>query len=120
MALILLAEDEAATRDLVKRALEAEGHSVVLAKDGGEAIAALDGPNGGIEVLIADVEMPVIDGIALAERALERAPGVRILLMSGFPEQLGRASTLKAAHLLAIAKPFTLEQIRKEVRTLLA
>jgi two-component system, cell cycle response regulator CpdR len=62
MAHILLADDDAAARDLVKRALELDGHSVQMAGDGAEAIAAFDASVARpFDLIITDVEMPGTD-----------------------------------------------------------
>jgi CheY-like chemotaxis protein len=119
MAHILLADDDKATRDLVKRALEAEGHSVDVTQDGTEALDTLKVQPGTIDVLVSDVHMPGIDGIQLASQAVEVRPALKVLLMSGFPEELERAKAVKAARLGVLSKPFTLEQIRAAVRDLL-
>jgi CheY-like chemotaxis protein len=118
MARILLADDDAATRDLVKRGLEADGHSVHVTQDGGEALECVEGSAQKFDVLVSDVEMPLLDGIALAERALKQ-PNLRVLLMSGFAEQLDRARALKSRQVAVLSKPFTLEDVRASVRKLL-
>jgi two-component system, cell cycle response regulator CpdR len=119
MARILLADDDEATRDLVKRALETDGHTVSITQDGMEALEALTSA-AGFDVLVSDVHMPGLDGVALAERAIAAAPALKLLLMSGFAEELDRAQALKSANLGVIIKPFSLEQIRTAVRVLLA
>ncbi|MFA5951236.1 MAG: response regulator [Hyphomicrobium sp.] len=119
MAHILLADDDSSTRDLVRRALEQDGHVVRIAQDGTEALESLTG-NASIDALVSDIHMPGVDGIVLASKAIEIAPKLKILLMSGFPEELDRAKVLKPARLGLIAKPFTLEQIRAALRELLA
>lgn len=119
MARILLADDDKATRDLVKRALEADGHAVELTQDGTEALDRLTVAADGLDLLVSDVNMPGIDGIELARRAIEKAPGLKLLLMSGFAEELERARTLPTDRLAIIPKPFTLDQIRSAVRDLL-
>ena len=81
------------TRDLVRRALEADGHSVVVTQDGSEALERLKQAGAAFDVLVSDVEMPLLDGVTLAERAFALQPKVRVLLMSGFAEQLDRAKT---------------------------
>ena len=97
MARILLADDDAATRDLVRRALEADGHSVHVTQDGSEALECVEGSGAQkFDVLVSDVEMPLLDGVALAQRALKQ-PNLRVLLMSGFAEQLDRAKALKSS-----------------------
>jgi len=120
MAHILLADDDKATRDLVKRALESEGHKVELTQDGTEALEKLTAAPEAIDLLVSDVHMPGLDGVALARRAIDAAPRLKLLLMSGFAEELERAQALKSPHLSVIMKPFTLEQIRSVVRALLA
>jgi hypothetical protein len=58
--------------------------------------------------------------VALAERAFPLQPGLRVLLMSGFADQLDRAKELIGPHVAVISKPFTLDQVRESVRRLLA
>lgn len=118
MARILLADDDASTRDLVKRALEADGHSVHVTQDGSEALDCIEGGAQKFDVLVSDVEMPLLDGVALAQRALKQ-PHLRVLLMSGFADQLERAKALKSAQVAVLSKPFTLEDVRASVRKLL-
>jgi len=119
MAHILLADDDQATRDLVKRALESDGHTVDLTQDGTEALETLIGA-ADFDVLVSDVHMPGLDGIELARRAIQSRPALKLLLMSGFAEELERAETLQSPNLAVIVKPFTLEQVRAAVRGLLA
>ncbi len=120
MANILLADDDAAVRDLVRRALMAEGHTVHVTQDGGEALEHLAAHADSIDLLVTDVDMPQLDGVSLAQEALRLKPGLSIVLMSGFSDQLDRATGLNAKRLVSISKPFTLEQIRTVVRSALA
>jgi CheY-like chemotaxis protein len=120
MAHILLADDDEAARNLVKRALETEGHSVEVTHDGSEALDKLKARPGAVDVLVSDVQMPGLDGILLVGQAIEVQPKLRVLLMSGFPEQLERARTIKAERIGVLSKPFTLEQVRSALRALLA
>jgi two-component system, cell cycle response regulator CpdR len=94
---------------------------VQVTQDGGEALERLKGTGAQpFDLLVSDVEMPLLDGIKLAERASSLHPGLRVLLMSGFAEQLERAKTLKGPNVAVISKPFTLDQVRATVRKLLA
>lgn len=119
MARILLADDDQATRDLVKRALETDGHKVDLTQDGTEALETLTSGAQTFEVLVTDVHMPGLDGISLARKAIESQPALKLLLMSGFAEELERAQGLKSPNLAVIMKPFSLEQVRSAVRALI-
>jgi two-component system, cell cycle response regulator CpdR len=120
MARILLADDDAATRDLVTRALATDGHRVTTTQDGSEALEKLQEAPTGYDLLISDVQMPGLDGIALAEQGLAGDPKLRVLLMSGFAGELGRADHLKSRNASLLTKPFSLEQIKAAVKAALA
>jgi CheY-like chemotaxis protein len=120
MANILLADDDAAVRDLVRRALVSEGHTVHVTQDGGEALDYLTAHAATVDLLVTDVDMPQLDGVSLAREALKLKPALGIVLMSGFSDQLDRATALNAKRLASISKPFTLEQIKLMVRSILA
>ena len=115
MARILLAEDEEALRAFVARALGMDGHEVVQTADGGEALDALTRDQGRFDLLLTDIRMPVMDGIALALAAARDYPDLVILLMTGYADQRERAHGLDALIHDVIAKPFSLPDIRKAV-----
>jgi two-component system, cell cycle response regulator CpdR len=119
MARILLADDDAATRALVERALAVDGHVVTSTQDGAEALERLQAA-GSYDVLISDVQMPAVDGIALAEKGLAAQPKLRVILISGFADELDRAEHLKSKVARVVAKPITLEGIRAAVKAALA
>jgi two-component system cell cycle response regulator CpdR len=116
MARILLADDDAAARDLVQRALVVDGHTVICTQDGAEALEQLQSAQPGFDLLIADVLMPAVDGIAVAEKAIQLQPGLRVILISGFADELERAQHLKSRVSRVVAKPVTLEGMRAAVR----
>ena len=116
MARILLAEDEEALRAFIARALAQDGHEVVAAADGGEALDLLVREQGRFDVLLTDIRMPVMDGIALARAAARDFPELTILLMTGYADQRERAHGLDALIHDVIAKPFSLAEIRKAVQ----
>ena len=115
MARILIAEDEEALRAFVARALTMDGHEVMVAADGGEALDVLVREQGNFDVLLTDIRMPVMDGIALALAAARDFPELTILLMTGYADQRERAHGLDALIHDVIAKPFSLSDIRKAV-----
>ena len=116
MARILIAEDDEAVRDLVVRALDEDGHQLTATSDGVQALDALQRHDGGFDLLLADVKMPVMDGIALALAAGRDRPDMPIMLMTGYADQRERAHGLDALVHDVIAKPFSLEQIKNAVR----
>lgn len=112
---VLLTEDDEAVRAFVRRALELDGHTVVTAEDGADAVAVMERTPDAFDLLLTDVKMPRMDGIALAKRARELAPGLIILLMTGFADQRERADELNEVVRAVIAKPFTLPDLRRAV-----
>ncbi|MBV9523317.1 MAG: response regulator [Alphaproteobacteria bacterium] len=109
MARILLAEDDGAVSAFVLRALTHAGHDVRAVPDGLAALAALAAER--FDLLLTDIVMPGLDGIALALKAGKDYPAMRILLMTGFAAERQRAHNLQALIHHVIAKPFTLAEI---------
>ena len=120
MARILIAEDEEGIRALVARALSQDGHSVSTAKDGAEALEMLTREHGAYDLVLTDIRMPIMDGIALALAAARDHPHVSILLMTGFADQRERATGLEALIHDVITKPFSLTAIRSAVNAAIA
>ncbi len=112
---ILLTEDDESVRTFVSRALQLDGHQVETAGDGLEALERLTASDGGYDLLVSDVKMPLMDGIALAHQAADKWPGLPILLMTGFADQRERADDLAQVIRDVVTKPFTLQQIREAV-----
>ena len=115
MARILIAEDEESIRNLVTRALRQDGHEVSTASDGAEALNLLTREKGAFELLLTDIRMPVMDGIALALAAARDYPELTILLMTGYADQRERAHGLDALIHDVLTKPFTLATMRSAV-----
>jgi len=115
MARILIAEDEDSLRSLIARALMQDGHDVMAKCDGGEALECLTREKGRFDLLLTDIRMPVMDGIALALATSRDYPAVTILLMTGYADQRERASGLSVLIHDVITKPFSLGQIRDAV-----
>lgn len=116
MAKILLAEDDDSVRDFVERALYLDHHEVIANEDGGLALEALYAHKGTFDLLLTDIKMPVMDGIALALETANAYPGLTILLMTGFADQRERANGLDELIYDVIEKPFTLARLRKKVQ----
>src|ERR1700756_2711428 len=97
-----------------------DGHQTVTAQDGAEALEILTRENGAFDLLLTDIQMPVMDGIALALSAARDFPNVTVLLMTGFADQRERASNLNAIVHDVITKPFSVADIRSAVADALA
>ena len=115
MPRVLIVDDEDSMRMLVARAVAMDGHQIVTAADGAEALEILISEQGGFDLLLTDIQMPVMDGIALALAAARDFPKLTILLMTGFADQRERASGLNAIAHDVITKPFSLADIRTAV-----
>ena len=120
MPRILIADDEDSMRALVARAIGMDGHDIVTAQDGAEALEILIREEGAFDLLLTDIQMPVMDGIALALSAARDFPRLTILLMTGFADQRERASNLNAIAHDVIIKPFSVADIRAAVADALA
>jgi CheY-like chemotaxis protein len=120
MPKILIADDEDSMRQLVARAIAMDGHDTVTAQDGAEALEILTREDGEFDLLLTDIQMPVMDGIALALSAARDFPDLTILLMTGFADQRERASNLNALVHDVVTKPFSVADIRTAVADALA
>ena len=119
VARILIADDEDSVREFVGRALEATGgHEVTKVGDGSAALEKLHDET--FDLLLTDIRMPGIDGIALALAAAKAHPEMRILLMTGYAEEEQRAHNLDRLIHKVVRKPFTLQEICEEVEAALA
>jgi two-component system, cell cycle response regulator CpdR len=120
MPRVLIADDEDSMRALVARAIAMDGHETVTAQDGAEALEILTREGGAFDLLLTDIQMPIMDGIALALSAARDFPRLTILLMTGFADQRERASNLSAIAHDVITKPFSVADIRTAVADALA
>ena len=120
MARVLIADDEDSMRSLVARAIGMDGHETVTAADGAEALDILNSDERGFDLLLTDIKMPIMDGIALALSATRDFPDLTILLMTGFADQRERASGLNAIIHDVVTKPFSVADIRAAVAGALA
>jgi CheY-like chemotaxis protein len=119
MARILVADDEAALREFVSRALSHYGHEVSAVEDGAQALVALQ-KEGPFDLLLTDIVMPIMDGIALALKVTKEFPDLKVLMMTGYAAERQRAHNLDMLIHDVVAKPFTLDEICAKVEEALA
>jgi signal transduction histidine kinase/CheY-like chemotaxis protein len=118
---VLLVEDEAAIRALARQVLQQQGHLVLEARDGLEALEVYDRHPGPIDLLLTDLVMPHLSGPELARRLLARGAPLRLLFMSGY----ARDSAVFGEPILGrrprfLPKPFSLAGLLEAVREALA
>ncbi len=99
---VLVAEDEALVRKLLCRILTQNGYQVIEARDGLDALELSNAYEGSIDVLVTDVVMPRMGGVALARRLRLERPGMPVLFVSGHPQErtAGRSREVIAGNFL--------------------
>jgi two-component system, cell cycle response regulator CpdR len=118
MARILLAEDDDNLRIFLARALRRAGHDVHAVGDGEAALAWVS--ERPIDLLLADVVMPGLDGIELARRANDLWPDLRVMFITGFAAVALRYRGVTRREAAVLAKPFHLRQLVDEIDRFLA
>jgi two-component system, cell cycle sensor histidine kinase and response regulator CckA len=117
---ILLVEDEDAVRLFGARALRNKGYKVIEARSGEQAVEVLRGDEasgeGAIDVLVTDVVMPGMDGVTLARLVRMERPSIRVILISGYSEDVARNGIDPGEGILFLPKPFSLKQLAGAVK----
>jgi CheY-like chemotaxis protein len=116
---ILLVEDEAAVRSLVKRILTQKGYHVLEAADGAIALRLAASHVGEIDLVLTDVLMPNLGGRGMFEELKELSPEMRVLFISGNPKEEVFPDKSVASRTPYLQKPFTSEALLFEVRAAL-
>ncbi|MBA3348513.1 MAG: response regulator [Actinobacteria bacterium] len=111
---IIVVEDDPSLGSMVKRMLEARGYEITVADTPVEALALAD--DRSFDLLVTDVVMPEMNGRQLSERLASDAPGMRVLFMSGYSEDELLARGVIDKHLRFLPKPFSVDQLAREVR----
>lgn len=112
---ILVAEDNASVRDFILRALKNPRTTLIGACDGQQALGLL--AREKFDLLITDIVMPNVDGIALALKATQLYPDLRVVMISGYAQERLRAHNLETLAHQIIPKPFALEDLAEAVCT---
>jgi two-component system response regulator MprA len=116
-AAVLLVDDDASIRRMLERTLRAEGYDVAAAPDGGAALAAVE--RSMPDVVVLDVAMPGIDGLAVTRRLRAKGLSVPILLLTARDALEERVAGLDAGADDYVLKPFESEELVARVRALL-
>ena len=117
---ILLAEDEATVRAVVRQALERQGYVVLEAPNTETAIAFAERHDGAIHMLISDVVMPGLSGRDLADRVRTARPGIKVMFMSGYTDEAVVRHGKLDAGVAYLQKPFGPEALARKVREVLS
>ena len=116
---ILVCEDEAALRAIVREGLEDHGYHILEARTVDEALQISAEHVGPIHLLLSDVVMPGLTGRVLAEKVAALRPGIRVLFASGYMQEAVAHHGLLDPGATLIQKPFSLEELARRVREVL-
>ncbi len=113
---VLLVEDEAPVREVVRRTLAAAGYAVLVARDGPEALKIGETELDQIDLVLTDMILPGMSGRDLASELRARRPGLRVLIMSGYTGETYPALESLPQGIGYLEKPFSLMDLRAKVR----
>jgi two-component system cell cycle sensor histidine kinase/response regulator CckA len=116
---ILLVEDNDQVRQLVRRILESNGYQVVDAANPQEALERFEKHHDSIQLLLTDVVMPQMSGRQLAEKLLASHPGLKVLYMSGYTEDVALRHGIVEASVAFLQKPLTPHALLRKLREVL-
>jgi DNA-binding NtrC family response regulator len=116
---ILLVEDEEAVRNLTRRLLEAGGYTVLQASSAEQALEVEQRHSGRLDMLLTDVIMPGLSGPELASALLASRPQMRVLYVSGYPDEAMASQGILDPDASFLQKPFTPEILARKVREIL-
>jgi len=113
---ILFVEDETFVREVTGEVLRSAGYRVLVAKDAATAARTYDVESANIDLLLTDVVLPGENGPALAARLRRASPQLKVLLITGYAEQMGLQQAGSGAWL---AKPFSVGMLLRKVKQVL-
>jgi len=116
---ILLVEDEDGVRELTRHVLAGCGYTVLDVVDGHEALALAESRTGAIDLLITDVVMPGLGGPVVAQHISRRFPGIRVLFVSGYTDDVVFRHGLSEQGVNFLQKPFSPPELAAKVRDVL-
>ncbi|MGB8217227.1 MAG: PAS domain S-box protein [Candidatus Methanoperedens sp.] len=118
--LVLIAEDEGSIREVTVSALETYGYKTIAACDGVEAVALYAQNKDKIKIVLMDMNMPVMDGMAGIRAIRKINPEVKIIIVSGLAEK-DKLAKIESTHAhILLSKPYTAEKLLKTIREVLA
>jgi CheY-like chemotaxis protein len=118
VATILLVEDEQAVRRLAMEALTELGYRVLEVADANDALRLLDSDQA-VTLLFTDIVMPEINGRQLADEALRRRPGLKVLFTTGYTRNAIVHNGVLDTGIDLLTKPYTIEQLGAKIRRVL-
>ncbi|MGC8735364.1 MAG: sigma-54-dependent transcriptional regulator [Dissulfurimicrobium sp.] len=112
---VLVADDDRSLREFLEILLQKDGYDVVLAASGDEALGILK-DRADVSVVLSDIRMPGMDGVALLREVKKVRPQTPVILITAFGSMDSAVSAMKEGALDYITKPFRIDEIRKVIR----
>jgi two-component system cell cycle sensor histidine kinase/response regulator CckA len=116
---VLVVENEEPVREMIVDVLSLHGYTALAAADGEEALRIVSSHRGALDLIIVDVVMPGISGEALAQRLTAGRPGVRVLYISGYTDDLVRQHGFLRTSGHFLQKPFSVDDLAQKVHEVL-
>jgi CheY-like chemotaxis protein len=116
---VLLVDDDAGIRELLRRALTDKGYRVLTASDGVEALSVAEAHSGALRLLITDLVMPRMGGAELATQLTAKRRDLTVLYMSGYTSRRNVSALPSGVHQAFLQKPFTPSTLVHKVGELL-
>jgi two-component system cell cycle sensor histidine kinase/response regulator CckA len=113
---VLLVEDEDAVRNFASRALARQGYEVLEAMSGLEALEVMEREGGRIDLVVSDVMMPEMDGPSMLKEMRKTRPDLKIIFVSGYPDDAFKKNLDEGEVYSFLPKPFTLPQLAAKVK----
>jgi PAS domain S-box-containing protein len=117
---ILLVEDEDNVRLFAHRLLTENGYTVFSAKTAGEALNLYAQQDGAFDALFSDIVLPDMPGPQLYNSLLEKSPGLKAILTSGYSDERYQISIAGQAKFVFLQKPYLVEELLKNMKKLLS
>jgi CheY-like chemotaxis protein len=117
---LMVVEDNEMVRQMAVMVLQRQGYTVLSAASGAACLQQLAAHAGPLDLLLTDVVMPEMNGKALFAQVAARAPGTKVLYMSGYAQDVIAHRGVLDAGVHFIQKPFTLQSLAAKVREVLA
>jgi DNA-binding response OmpR family regulator len=113
---ILFVEDETVLRTMVSRMLSYLGYKVTTAMNAEQALEIFNSRNAGFDILITDVILPKMDGKGLYQQLKKIKRSLRVIYISGYPEEMLVNYGIMPGYIHLLRKPFSLDIISNKIR----
>jgi two-component system, cell cycle sensor histidine kinase and response regulator CckA len=117
---VLLVEDEDGVRSFAMRALQRQGYEVLEAISGVDALEVMEREGGNVDIVVSDVIMPEMDGPTMFKEMRKTHPDLKIIFVSGYPDDAFKNGLGEEDTFAFLPKPFTLSQLAEKVKQQLA